>query len=44
MLDETRVPGATDSIVLHTSHTAMLVSPSVARATCAFLRTGSFGQ
>ena len=44
MLDETRVPGATDSIVLHTSHTAMLVSPAVARATCAFLRTGSFSQ
>ena len=44
MLDETRVPGAADSIVLHTSHSAMLVSPAVARAVCAFLKTGRFGQ
>ena len=42
MLDETRVPGATDSIVLHTSHSAMLVSPAVARAACTFLKNGSF--
>lgn len=42
MLDETHVPGAADSIVLHTSHSAMLVSPAVARATCAFLRNGRF--
>jgi pimeloyl-ACP methyl ester carboxylesterase len=44
ILDETHVPGAADSIVLHTSHTAMLVSPAVARAACAFLKNGSFGQ
>ncbi len=44
ILDETHVPGATDSVVLHTSHSAMLVSPAVARATCAFLKNGSFGQ
>ena len=44
ILNETCVPGAADSIVMHTSHTLMLVSPAVARATCAFLRTGSFGQ
>jgi pimeloyl-ACP methyl ester carboxylesterase len=43
MLDETHVPGAADSIVLHTSHTAMLVSPAVARAICAFLKNGRFG-
>jgi pimeloyl-ACP methyl ester carboxylesterase len=42
MVDETRVPGAADSIVMHTSHSAMLVSPAVARATCAFLKSGSF--
>lgn len=44
VLEETRVPGAADSIVLHTSHSAMLVSPAVARAICAFLRNGSFAQ
>jgi pimeloyl-ACP methyl ester carboxylesterase len=43
-LDETHVPGAADSIVLHTSHSAMLVSPAVAHAACAFLKNGSFGQ
>ena len=42
MLGETHVPGAADSIVLHTSHSAMLVSPAVAHATCAFLRNGRF--
>ena len=42
MLSETQVPGATDSIVLRTSHSAMLVSRQVARATCTFLKTGSF--
>ena len=42
MLDETRVPGAADSIVLHTTHSAMLVSPAVARAACTFLKNGSF--
>jgi pimeloyl-ACP methyl ester carboxylesterase len=44
ILDETHVPGAADSIVLHTSHSAMLVSPAVAHAACAFLKNGSFGQ
>ena len=42
MLDETRVPGAADSVVLHTSHSAMLVSRAVARAACAFLKNGHF--
>ena len=44
ILDETHVPGAADSIVLHTSHTAMLVLPVVAHAVCAFLKNGRFGQ
>jgi pimeloyl-ACP methyl ester carboxylesterase len=43
-VEETRVPGAADSIVLHTTHTAMLVLPAVAHAACAFLKNGSFGQ
>ena len=41
-VDETRVPGAKESIVLRINHTGMLVSPAVARAACAFLRNGSF--
>ena len=44
LLDETHVPGAAASIVLHTNHTAMLVMPAVARAVCAFLKNGRFGQ
>jgi pimeloyl-ACP methyl ester carboxylesterase len=44
ILAETLVPGATDSIVMHTSHSAMLVSPAVARAVCGFLKKGSFRQ
>ena len=42
MLEETRVPGAADSIVLYTSHSMMLVSPAVAHAACAFLKHGRF--
>lgn len=41
-VDETRVPGARDHIVLGASHTSMLVSAAVARQICAFLRTGAF--
>jgi pimeloyl-ACP methyl ester carboxylesterase len=41
-VEETRVPGAKDVIVLRINHTGMLVSPAVARATCAFLRNGTF--
>ena len=44
ILAETQVPGAADSIVLHTSHSAMLVSRAVAHAACAFLKNGRFGQ
>ena len=41
-LEETRVPGATDSIVVRASHSGMLVSSAVARAACDFLRSGKF--
>ena len=41
-VDETRVPGATDSIVLPVFHTAMPFSPASARAVAAFLRNGRF--
>ncbi len=43
VLDETRVPQAADSIVVHTSHSGMLLSPKVAHAVCAFLKNGRFG-
>lgn len=42
LLDETRVPGAREWIVVHTSHSGMLVSAEVGRAICAFLKHGSF--
>jgi pimeloyl-ACP methyl ester carboxylesterase len=41
-VEETRVPGMRDHIVLPVSHTAMLVSREVARQTCAFLDNGRF--
>jgi pimeloyl-ACP methyl ester carboxylesterase len=44
LVDETRVPGAKDSIVLRINHTGTLFSPAVARAACAFLRNGTFGH
>lgn len=42
-VEETHVPGATDSTTIETSHGAMLVSAEVARAICAFLKHGRFG-
>lgn len=39
---ETRLPGATDHIVLPVSHMGMLVSARVARATGTFLKSGRF--
>lgn len=41
-LTETKVPGATDSIVLPVFHTAMPFSPLSARAVATFLKKGRF--
>jgi pimeloyl-ACP methyl ester carboxylesterase len=41
---ETQVPGMRDHVVLHVSHSGMLVSAAVARHICAFLREGAFSQ
>ena len=41
-VEETRVQGMRDHIVLHVSHSGMLVSSTVARQVCAFLRHGEF--
>jgi pimeloyl-ACP methyl ester carboxylesterase len=41
-VDETRFPAMRDHIALPVAHTQMLVSPTIARQTAAFLRTGAF--
>lgn len=41
-VDETRLAGAADHIVLPVSHTTMLFSPAVADQTCHFLQHGRF--
>ena len=41
-LSETRLPGATDHIAIHTTHSGLLVSPKVARQVCFFLKNGQF--
>ncbi len=41
-VEETRVPGMRDHIVLNVSHAGMLISRAVARQICAFLRDGAF--
>jgi pimeloyl-ACP methyl ester carboxylesterase len=41
-VDETRHPRLADHIVLSVSHSLMLVSPTVARQTAAFIETGRF--
>ncbi len=41
-VEETRLPAASDHVVLNVSHTGMLFSAGVARQVCAFLRQGYF--
>lgn len=41
-VDEARIPGATEQRVVHVSHMGLLLSPQVARLTCAFLHSGRF--
>ena len=43
-LDETRLPGMRDHLMLPVSHSAMLISPQVARQAAAFLRDGRFAR
>ena len=42
MVEETRLPGLSDHLVLPVSHSGMLISREVARQTVAFLRNGRF--
>lgn len=41
-VEETRVPGAHDHVVVRASHTEMLISRKVADQVCAFLKNGRF--
>jgi pimeloyl-ACP methyl ester carboxylesterase len=41
-VDETKFPALRDHLALPVGHTLMLASPSIARQTAAFLRTGAF--
>lgn len=43
-VEETRLRGATDSIIVHESHLSMLMSSDVASQVVVFLRTGKFDQ
>jgi pimeloyl-ACP methyl ester carboxylesterase len=42
LIEETRLEGAADHVVLRVSHTGMLFAPAVARAAGVFLSTGRF--
>jgi len=42
-VDETRLPGATDSTTLRGIHTTLMGDPEIIAATLRFLRSGSFG-
>lgn len=44
IVDETEVPGAKDSIVLHVTHSQMLFSAEVAEQAAHFLATGRFNH
>jgi hypothetical protein len=44
LIEETRLAGAADHVVLSVSHTAMVFSAAVARAAGSFLKTGRFSR
>jgi pimeloyl-ACP methyl ester carboxylesterase len=43
-IEETRIAGLTDHVVLPVSHSGMIVSGRVAQQTCRFLRSGTFSH
>jgi pimeloyl-ACP methyl ester carboxylesterase len=43
-VDETRIPGMRDHIVIPINHSGMLLSAAVARQICEFLRHGAFAR
>jgi pimeloyl-ACP methyl ester carboxylesterase len=44
LIEETRLEGAAEHVVLRVSHTGMLFAPKIARAAGAFLSTGHFSR
>jgi pimeloyl-ACP methyl ester carboxylesterase len=44
LVDETRLPGLADHLVMSVAHSVMLVSPAVARQVDYFLRHGAFSR
>jgi pimeloyl-ACP methyl ester carboxylesterase len=44
LVEETKLPGAKDHLVMHTSHTAMLFSTDVAEQAVKFLASGAFAR
>jgi len=44
LIEETRLDGAADHVVLRVSHTGMLFAPAVARAAAAFFSAGRFSR
>jgi hypothetical protein len=43
-VDETRIPGASDSLLVSTTHTGMIFSARVARQVACFLTNGRFAR
>lgn len=43
-VEETRIPGLHDQIVLNVNHSGMLISASVAKQVCMFLKNGHFSH
>lgn len=43
-VEETRIRGAADSLVMRVNHTGMILSAGVARQVCAFLKDGRFAR
>ena len=43
-VEETKIPGLHDQIILNVSHSGMLISASVAKQVCMFLQNGNFSH
>jgi hypothetical protein len=44
LVEETRLPGATQHLTIRTSHSSLVYSAEVARQTAGFLQTGRFDR
>jgi pimeloyl-ACP methyl ester carboxylesterase len=43
-VEETRIEGATDTLVMRVNHSGMILTASVARQVCSFLKEGKFAR